>query len=338
MSLPPSGEIPQGAIRFNTDSQKLEFYAQGEWWVMSTDTPNLGRSVDSTPGARGLTGGGDEISIEYINIASAGDAVAFGDLDVQTQVLASFGSSTRGFWAGGKEHPSPGRTDTIQTVVFASIGDTTDFGDLANGGRNYCAGCSNATRGLIGGGENPAITNNIEYVTMASTGTAATFGELLYNAGGLGATSSSTRGIFFGTYPGSTNINFVTVPTLGDAQDFGDTTNNSAGGSASTNGTRAVLALGNDGSNRNYIDYVTMTSTGNAVDFGDLTLARRYCAAMASSTRGVFAGGYANPEGSVKNNNVDYVEFATQGNAVDFGDLNTARGGAAGCSNAHGGL
>ena len=42
MSLPPS-EIPQGAIRFNTDSQRLEFYAQGEWWVMSTDTPNLGR-------------------------------------------------------------------------------------------------------------------------------------------------------------------------------------------------------------------------------------------------------------------------------------------------------
>ena len=53
MSLPPS-EIPQGAIRFNTDSQRLEFYAQGEWWVMSTDTPNLGRSVDSTPGARGF--------------------------------------------------------------------------------------------------------------------------------------------------------------------------------------------------------------------------------------------------------------------------------------------
>ena len=58
MSLPPSGEIPQGAIRFNTDSQRLEFYAQGEWWVMSTDTPNLGRDVDSTPGARGFWMGG----------------------------------------------------------------------------------------------------------------------------------------------------------------------------------------------------------------------------------------------------------------------------------------
>ena len=44
MSLPPS-EIPQGAIRFNTDTHKLEFYAQGEWWIMSTDTPNLGQRV-----------------------------------------------------------------------------------------------------------------------------------------------------------------------------------------------------------------------------------------------------------------------------------------------------
>ena len=35
-----------------------EFYAQGEWWVMSTDTPNLGRDADSTPGARGVYGGG----------------------------------------------------------------------------------------------------------------------------------------------------------------------------------------------------------------------------------------------------------------------------------------
>ena len=48
MSLPPS-EIPQGAIRFNTDSQRLEFYAQGEWWVMSSDTPNLATAGESTP-------------------------------------------------------------------------------------------------------------------------------------------------------------------------------------------------------------------------------------------------------------------------------------------------
>ena len=57
-------EIPQGAIRFNTDSQKLEFYAQGEWWVMSTDTPNLAESGVVTIGARGLLLGGRKIHQE----------------------------------------------------------------------------------------------------------------------------------------------------------------------------------------------------------------------------------------------------------------------------------
>ena len=91
MSLPPS-EVPQGAIRFNTDSQRLEFYAQGEWWVMSTDTPNLGTSGDPTPGARGIFAGGfltpgDSDTIDYINISSTGNAVDFGDLLVEEELM-----------------------------------------------------------------------------------------------------------------------------------------------------------------------------------------------------------------------------------------------------------
>ena len=82
MSLPPSGEIPQGAIRFNTDSQKLEFYAQGEWWVMSTDTPNLASAGDSSIGARAVFAGGYAAGaqMEYINISSTGNGTSFGDL------------------------------------------------------------------------------------------------------------------------------------------------------------------------------------------------------------------------------------------------------------------
>ena len=61
-------EIPQGAIiDLILDSQRIEFYAQGEWWVISTDTPNLGRSVDSTPGTRGMfVGGFPQILIQLI--------------------------------------------------------------------------------------------------------------------------------------------------------------------------------------------------------------------------------------------------------------------------------
>ena len=66
MSLPPS-EIPQGAIRFNTDSQKLEFYAQGEWWEMVIDTPALGVAADTGAGARGVFGGGRQAPVATID-------------------------------------------------------------------------------------------------------------------------------------------------------------------------------------------------------------------------------------------------------------------------------
>ena len=53
MSLPPS-EIPLGAIRFNSDSQKLEYWMGSAWMQIQTFSPNL----DS--GVRGIYGtGGD---------------------------------------------------------------------------------------------------------------------------------------------------------------------------------------------------------------------------------------------------------------------------------------
>ena len=42
--------------------------------------------------------------------------------------------------------------------------------------------------------------------------------------------------------------------------------------------------------------------------------------------------------GNGNTNVIDYVLIATQGDAVDFGDLITGQGEGAGCSNAHGGL
>ena len=56
---------------------------------------------------------------------------------------------------------------------------------------------------------------------------------------------------------------------------------------------------------------------------------------MYSSTRGVFGGAYISP---TVNNSIDYINIATQGNAVDFGDQSLAKYYADGCSNAHGGL
>ena len=57
---------------------------------------------------------------------------------------------------------------------------------------------------------------------------------------------------------------------------------------------------------------------------------------MSSSTRCAFAGGSSSDPTYV--NTIGYIEFATQGDGVDFGDTTTATSGASGCSNAHGGL
>ena len=79
MSNKPPIEVPQGAIRLNTDSQKLEFYAQDRWFEMATDDPTL------NGGARGLNIAGQSPgntvsnSIEFITIATSGSATDFGD-------------------------------------------------------------------------------------------------------------------------------------------------------------------------------------------------------------------------------------------------------------------
>ena len=91
----------------------------------------------------------------------------------------------------------------------------------------------------------------------------------------------------------------------------------------------------------NIIDFITIASTGNAQDFGDSFLGGFGCGG-ASPTRGVAGGGYyANaPTGEVGGftNIIDFVEIATTGNAVDFGDTTNVVRHIKGGSNGHGGL
>ena len=57
MSNKPPIEVPQGAIRLNTDSQRLEFFAQDRWYEFATDTPTLGRDTDVAASTRGIFSG-----------------------------------------------------------------------------------------------------------------------------------------------------------------------------------------------------------------------------------------------------------------------------------------
>ena len=51
MSNQPPIEVPQGAIRFNTDSQRMEFFAQDRWHEFATEeSSGLGGSAFRTGG------------------------------------------------------------------------------------------------------------------------------------------------------------------------------------------------------------------------------------------------------------------------------------------------
>jgi len=129
--------------------------------------------------------------IDYVTIASTGNATDFGDATSAKAYLASCSSPTRGITGGGS---AAAINNEIEYITIASTGDATDFGDLT-AARRWLASCSSATRGLFGGGYLAARTNVIEYVTIASTGNATDFGDLTVARAYLGGLSNAHGGI-----------------------------------------------------------------------------------------------------------------------------------------------
>ena len=152
--------------------------------------------------------------------------------------------------------------------------------------------------------------------------------------------ASPTRGLLArGNDSGlQAGVDFVTIASTGNAQVFGDLTIARYGGASASSTTRAVFAGGWASPLTPRIDYFEIATTGNAEDFGDLTVARYTMANCGASDniRGMFMGGHTNPNPHV--DTVDYITFATQGDAVDFGNLDAAKSGGAAVSNGHGGL
>ena len=350
-----SAEIPAGAMRFNSDSQKLEYWNGSAWFQVHTATPNLATAGDRQPGARAVFPGGRSggptmtDDMDYINISSAGNALDFGDLLTDSFEAGACSSSTRGIKFGGRPFPSSTTQDNIEAYIFASTGSIQDIEDLRSA-TLYASGASNETRGLIMGGliSSPynGGTNNIDYITIASFGESIEFGDLSFDhPGGMNQANSPTRGIFAGGFaphngpPGqpsapslaTTKIQFVTIPTLGNSQSFGDLTNLTTYTSGASNSVRGIYA-GNGATPQTTIEVITIPSGGNGVKFGDLTTSKQAMAAVSSPTRVVWGGG----SGYVTD--IEYVNIATEGDAVDFGNLTSGRAYQSGCSNAHGGL
>ena len=334
MSIIPI-EVPTGAIRYNTNSNKMECFNGTKWMEVAVSSPDL------NGGARGLFGGGYTPTavntIDYITIESAGNAIDFGDLTyTDNNVCSSNASRTRAMWFGGGTEPDA-ENDNIDYVTIASTGNAADFGNLTVA-RRGSATVASTTRAVCCGGRTPTIQVTMDYVTIATTGNAVDFGDITIRAAACTSTipaASPTRGVLMGgTGPADqSDISYITIATTGNDQQFGDlsTTSNSVGGCS--NATRAICRIRGTAN----VDSIQIATTGNGTNFAT-SVNGLYGNFASSPTRGVL-GAYTVAPSETALNRMDYTSLQTGGDFIDFGDLTQARKQRnGGCSNAHGGL
>ena len=117
---------------------------------LTTDRRNIADGGCSSQ-VRGVFGGGRRVPananstvIDYITIASKGNAQDFGDITTATAGVSACSTLIRGVFAGGYQ---PTIVDTMEYVTIASTGDAKDFGDLTIAAHSR-AGCSDSHGGL----------------------------------------------------------------------------------------------------------------------------------------------------------------------------------------------
>ena len=260
---------------------------------MSADIFATGSTASSS---RGVVFGGyggsphsaNSDEIQFVTIASQGNAQDFGNLTQGRSYPCTSGNQTRAVMVGGGS-PS-GNFNTMDYVTIASTGNAVDFGDMTTTTNNSSdGGCGNATRGLFHT-RTPNNNGGFFHYNIATQGNAAEFSDKA-NSGNntLAGGSNAVRGLFQGGY-GTNAITAVTIPTFGSAFDFGDqnTTRFTAG--AATSGTRYVSIGGatvpSYGMN-NTLEYVQIMTTGNMIDFGDLSITGYYISGMSNGHGGL---------------------------------------------------
>ena len=240
---------------------------------------------------RGFKAGGSPAtnSIEFVTFASTGNGTDFGDLLSSKMHTCGVSDSTRGVIGPG-ETPSDPRVDVIEYITMSSSGNSVDFGNATVGnqiGQN--SGLASPTRGIFVGGSSPAspAINSIDYITIATTGNAADFGDLQSAQERHGCCSNAVRGIIGTGAPSASNvIQMLTIATLGDTVDFGDSLSTNYGKAGMSSPIRGVFGS-SIGSTTTDIEYLQIMTTGNAVDFGNLLASRRRTTGLSNGHGGL---------------------------------------------------
>ena len=183
--------------------------------------------------------------MDYITMASIGNASDFGDLSVSRKGIQGGSSTTRGVFSGGY---TPSFSDVMDYITIANTGNATDFGNLTVarapiGG----TGAASSTRMLTAGGQKSSNSNVVDYITIANTGNATDFGDLEIVTPYSTGVSNSTRAVFTGfnntgapgadsTFGNCPQINYFTIASTGNYTTFGELTSRRYGLAGISNG------------------------------------------------------------------------------------------------------
>ena len=208
--------------------------------------------------------------IDYITIATTGNATTFGNVATQRRNAASMSNDTRMILGGGDN--GGGRFNNIEYITMASTGNGTSFGTLTTGGTGYFAGIGGPTRGWFLGGYVSSTISTIQYSTFASGGTTTSSGSLLTGTTTTHGFTSNTRAVACGEDSRTIGMQYWEQASGGGSASFGSLSVARYGGGGTSNGIRGVYGGGYNSSNAvvNTIDTAIIATLGNAVDFGDL--------------------------------------------------------------------
>ena len=131
--------------------------------------------------------------IDFVTIASTGNAIDFGDLTQTIMAGSACANSTRALYCGGY-NPSGNPINNIEYVTMATKGNSIDFGNgtLA---RKDGASLADKTRGITAGGSNPTLQNRIDSMEIATLGDALDFGDLFETRTSVSGSSNGHGGL-----------------------------------------------------------------------------------------------------------------------------------------------
>ena len=82
--------------------------------------------------------------------------------------------------------------------------------------------------------------------------------------------------------------------------------------------------------------FITISTFGADQDFGDLSVSKQFSTGLASRTRGISVGGRSSNSPYPSLNTIEFVTFASTGDATDFGDSSSQQRGAGASSQTRG--